>query len=100
MKKLDIFLQKQRINKIRQYILPNSRVLDIGAYKGELFLECKEKISEGVGVEPLLNKKLVGTNFTIFPGYFPKALPGNIGTFNIITMLAVLEHIPTSKQNS
>lgn len=99
MKKLDIFLQKQRINMIREYIPLTSRCLDIGAYKGELFTMCKDKISEGVGIEPLLDAKLTGENFTIFPGYFPKDFPANnLGKFDLVTMLAVLEHIPTNEQ--
>lgn len=95
MKKLDIFIQNQRIKQIKQYLPDNAYCLDIGAFKGELFESCKDKIVKGVGVEPLLKKPIKKKQYTIYPGYFPEALPSDMKMgFDVITMLAVLEHIP------
>jgi predicted SAM-dependent methyltransferase len=45
-----------------------------------------------------LDKQVNGGYYTLYPGYFPEACPKG-EKFNAITLLAVLEHIPTSQQN-
>lgn len=41
-----------RIGQARPYILPGSRVLDIGCGDGELFRAAGDLISSGIGVDP------------------------------------------------
>ena len=91
MKWLDRYLQDQRINKTKQYIPAGSRVLDIGSDDGMLFKKVKN-IKSGIGIEPKIEKEIVGDNFRIIKGYFPNDCAGQ--KFHVITLLAVLEHIP------
>jgi hypothetical protein len=97
MKALDIYLQKVRINKARKYINKGDSVLDIGSVDGIMFESWKGYISKGLGVDPTLKTKITTDFYELYPGYFPDACPKGI-QFNAITLLAVLEHIPTTEQ--
>ncbi|MBC7381372.1 MAG: methyltransferase domain-containing protein [Bacteroidia bacterium] len=97
MKALDRYLQKIRIQKAGKYIRKNDTVLDIGSVDGIMFESWRGLIGKSIGVDPTLKTKIETDLYTLYPGYFPEACPQNI-TFNAITLLAVLEHIPTSEQ--
>jgi SAM-dependent methyltransferase len=56
-----------------------------------------KKLQSGFGVEPLLIDPIHAEPFSIFPGFFPAVKPRD-GGWDVITMLAVLEHIPRSAQ--
>lgn len=94
MKWLDRYLQDQRIKKAKKYIPAGSRVLDIGSDDGTLFKKIKS-IQSGIGIEPKIEKEIVGDNFRIIKGYFPNDCAGH--KFDVITLLAVLEHIPPNE---
>jgi len=91
MKWLDRYLQDQRIKKAKDYIPTGSTVLDIGSDDGTLFKKVKN-IQSGIGIEPKIEKEIIGDNFRIIKGYFPNDCVGH--KFDVITLLAVLEHIP------
>lgn len=99
MKFIDNILQDRRINEAKKFIANGSKVLDIGSVDGILFNRLRDVIKEGVGIDPTLTRIKKDSNYTLFPGYFPKDLPQE-NKFNVITMLAVLEHIPVSAQKS
>jgi len=93
MKKLDYFIQKQRILQAEKFILGDS-ILDIGCHHGELFVHIlKTRTINGDGIDGVLNTKIETPNYTLFPGYFPNDFPIK-KKYNNITLLAVLEHIP------
>jgi len=97
MKAIDKYLQDVRISKARKYIRENDTVLDIGTGDGNMFEKWRGYIKSGVGIDPLLTAKTENNFYTLLPGYFPDACP--VGTtYDVITMLAVLEHIPASIQ--
>jgi SAM-dependent methyltransferase len=97
MKAIDRFLQRWRIRKARRFIAPGSRVLDIGCADGALFRQIPE-IGEGVGVDPDLPSPAPTLPHThLFRGLFPHALPDD-RPFDVITLLAVLEHVPAESQ--
>lgn len=99
MKKLDIYLQNVRISKAKKFITKGSSVLDIGADDGIMFEKLSHLINLGVGIEPTINKIDNKGKYKIIPGYFPDALANeNVPLFDAITMLAVLEHVPTEEQ--
>jgi hypothetical protein len=93
MKWLDRYLQDQRIKKAKRYIPTGSSVLDIGSDDGILFKKVRN--IEGIGIEPKIEKEIVGDNFRIIKGYFPNDCAGQ--KFDVITLLAVLEHLPSGE---
>lgn len=97
MKALDRYLQKVRINKARPFIRKGDTVLDIGSVDGVMFDAWEGHISHGFGIDPTLESKVEKPLYTLIPGYFPEVSPPGI-LFDAITMLAVLEHIPTKQQ--
>ena len=97
MKALDKYLQAVRIGKAKRYINKGDTVLDIGSVDGVMFERWKGYISKGIGVDPTLNEIVKTDFYELYPGYFPEACPTGM-RFNAITLLAVLEHIPTNQQ--
>lgn len=94
MKKIDIFLQKCRIDKAMPYIPAGAKVLDIGCADQTLFELLGSKIGFGVGIDPNLENFEKKDRFELIAGWFPQDLPAKFGSFDVITILAVLEHIP------
>jgi len=64
-----------------------------------LFKQLDGLIGEGVGLDPTLPAPVNTARYRLLPGYFPAALPDS-QPFDAITLLAVLEHIPSSHQLS
>jgi SAM-dependent methyltransferase len=99
MKALDIYLQNVRFKKARKFIRKNDSILDIGADDGVMFDKYGSLISSSVGIEPVLSSPVQKGQHQLLPGYFPDACPPE-RKYDIITMLAVLEHIPTEVQKN
>jgi SAM-dependent methyltransferase len=96
---IDRVLQWWRISKARPYLTPGSRVLDIGCADGELFRRIPG-IKDGIGVDPDLPQPSIRlTNAILLKGLFPQALPDD-RPFDVITLLAVLEHVPQERQRT
>ena len=90
---LDRLLQRWRIATARPYIPPGSRLLDVGCADGALFKQLAGRIRQGVGIDAGLRRASRKHNIRFLPGKFPDGLP-HLGTFDVITLLALLEHIP------
>jgi SAM-dependent methyltransferase len=98
-KAIDRLLQRWRISKARPYATPGTRVLDIGCADGELF-RLIPHIGEGVGLDPDLPTTAPRLpNAVLLKGLFPDALPDD-RPFDVITLLAVLEHVPPDSQRT
>lgn len=98
MKFLDRFLRDWRIMTAIPYVRANDKVLDIGCFDATMFTKLSAKpIKDSIGIDPLLKKVVKAENYTLLSGTFPEDLP-KTNTFNCITMLAVLEHIPKEDQ--
>lgn len=97
MKALDRFIQSWRIRQAMRFIPASARVIDVGAHEGELFRALGATLGRGYGIEPLRTTTLEEPNFTVVPGFFPTVRPAE-GGWDVVTMLAVLEHIPTREQ--
>lgn len=92
MKALDVWLQNWRIDKVRPYLRPGGRVLDIGCADGALFRRVPH-LGEYIGLDPALSEPVDRPPLRLIRGLFPGALP-NHDPFDAITLLAVLEHVP------
>jgi 2-polyprenyl-3-methyl-5-hydroxy-6-metoxy-1,4-benzoquinol methylase len=93
MKPVDRMLQCWRIAKARPYIANGARVLDIGCADGALFDLLRSHIGESIGIDPDLSQSVDMGHHHLIAGWFPKDLPDAI-PFDVITMLAVVEHLP------
>jgi|SRR5581483_347020 2-polyprenyl-3-methyl-5-hydroxy-6-metoxy-1,4-benzoquinol methylase len=96
MKLTDRVLQRWRIAKIRPFIRPGMRVLDIGSADGVLFQQLSSVVSSGMGIDPTLKANTEAGGMPLVAGFFPKDMP-KVEPFDAITMLAVLEHFPPAE---
>jgi 2-polyprenyl-3-methyl-5-hydroxy-6-metoxy-1,4-benzoquinol methylase len=96
MKAIDRLLQRWRISKARQFIKPGARILDIGSADGALFRQLKISGAQGMGIDPTLKSNANVDGVPLIAGFFPKDLPA-VEPFDVITMLAVLEHFPPNQ---
>lgn len=94
---LDRFIQRWRMRQAMRFIPARARLIDIGAHEGELFRALGHGLERGFGIEPLARLELRAERFTVRPGFFPATRPAE-GNWDAVTMLAVLEHIPTAEQ--
>jgi 2-polyprenyl-3-methyl-5-hydroxy-6-metoxy-1,4-benzoquinol methylase len=90
-KRLDRFIQRWRVNKIRRYVPQGGRVLDIGCADGAMFRQLR-RIGSGVGVDPALVQSVQAGAFELIAGSIPDDLAP--AQFDVATMLAVVEHLP------
>lgn len=97
MKLFDRVLQKWRIYKANPFINLNDTVLDIGSLDGSIFESLTNKNISGVGIEPNLIEEIKTSTYTLLRGMFPRDFT-QLPKFDVITLLAVLEHIPTEHQ--
>jgi len=92
---VDRFVQRLRIKQVEPFIHPSDTVLDIGTADGALFTVLNY-LKDGTGIDPGAEPCTL-ENATLIRGFFPEAVPTD-RQFDVITMLAVLEHIPTEAQ--
>jgi SAM-dependent methyltransferase len=98
MKQGDVLLQRWRIKMAARELPRGAHVLDIGCSDGLLFRVLGDRIASGVGVDSDSVPDDFG-DFRFIRGRAPDDLPSG-ETFDAITMLAVLEHIPADAQRS
>ncbi|MCX5676579.1 MAG: methyltransferase domain-containing protein [Planctomycetota bacterium] len=96
MKALDRLLQRWRLRKVHPYIGAGARVLDVGCAGGAL-RDAYPEIGTYVGIDPGLECSRRAGNMVLIRGRFPTDL-GQEDPFDLITMLAVLEHVPVEEQ--
>src|SRR2546421_8803001 len=86
-------LRAYRIAQAIPHIPKGSRVLDVGCGDGELFRWLGSRLGVGIGIDPMLPGSIVGARYRLTKGWFPEDLP-DVGNFDVVTMLAVLEEVP------
>ena len=92
MKYLDRFLQDWRGQQAARWVPDNARVLDIGCFQGEFLSGISSRIARGVGMDPLAKPRQAG-NLELRRAAFEDRLPFSDATFDVVVMLATLEHM-------
>lgn len=93
MKRLDAILRDIRIRQALPFIRPGDRLLDIGCFDQTLLNLVSGRVRSAMGVDPLAQDEARG-NISIRRGTVPGELDLAAESFDCITMLAVLEHVP------
>jgi hypothetical protein len=96
MKGFDRYLRNVRIAKARNFVKPGDTVIDVGCADGEMFESWSDLIAFGYGVDPIVEGRIDREGYSLFGGHFPDALPAVKA--DVITMLAVIEHLPPAVQ--
>lgn len=92
---IDKLLRTYRTNIIIPYVTPNMKVCDIGCGSNPTLLKYISTITTAkqVGIDRLVQNNTIN-NIELRAGDLDKTpLPISNGEFNLITMLAVLEHL-------
>jgi 2-polyprenyl-3-methyl-5-hydroxy-6-metoxy-1,4-benzoquinol methylase len=67
------------------------RVLDVGCFDERMFARLGDRLGYGVGIDPMLSEPVARSRFRLLRASFPDDAPDE--RFDVITMLAVLEHV-------
>jgi 2-polyprenyl-3-methyl-5-hydroxy-6-metoxy-1,4-benzoquinol methylase len=93
---LDRAIRAIRLRRVGKHLPDRAAALDVGCYDGSLFSRYASTISLGVGIDPLIAAPSQNGRFRFIADTFPSdALGHTNGTFDVITFIAVLEHVPT-----
>ena len=93
MRWLDRALQRWRIAKAIAHVRPGDRLLDVGCHEGELIERVRGRVASATGLDPVAAPR-EGPGLRILRGVFPGEIPFAPASFDCITALAVLEHVP------
>ena len=94
---LEPMLRKLRLQKVENHIPPGSEVLDVGCGRNAVLLRyLSQRIKRGVGIDGQVVPFTEG-NLHTMQVRLDKTLPFEDESFDVVTMLAVLEHIENEK---
>ncbi|MEE2948256.1 MAG: class I SAM-dependent methyltransferase [Verrucomicrobiota bacterium] len=99
MKWFDRFLRNWRIRKAIPHLVKAGRLLDVGCGDGTLLRRLSGGGFLGFGIDPRLIDPQAVTGVQFMRGSFPDDLPA-CEPFEVITMLAVLEHVPEDNKSA
>ncbi len=92
MKLIDRWLQSWRERKVRAWLTPGARVLDIGCHQGEFLEKLGAVIGSSAGLDPLATTRET-PRYRIVAQPFVEPVDFPAGSFDAIILLATLEHI-------
>lgn len=92
---LDLFICRWRSGVVRRHLRPNATVLDFGCGHQALFLQSvKKTLKLGIGLDYDATPSRPASNLEIQQFHFKGRFEFPDNSFDQITILAVLEHIP------
>src|SRR4051795_547992 len=92
MRRLDRALQAWRAKMARPWVREGARVLDIGCHQGEFLRSLGDHIGPSVGLDPLASA-VEERRYRLLPTMLDTPAPFPAGSFDVVVMLATLEHI-------
>lgn len=97
---MDQLLRWWRIRKARAFFPEEARfILDVGCHDGALFRAISSRIEGGIGVDPVVKRPACYGRFRFIRSTFPGVDLADV-SFDIITLLAVLEHVDEASLES
>ncbi len=92
---LDLFICRWRSGIVRRYLRPGTTVMDFGCGHQALFLRSVQRdIAQGIGLDYDAAPARPAANLEIQRFHFKDRFEFPARTFDQVTILAVLEHIP------
>lgn len=88
---MDRLIQKWRFAAASSVLPEGSRLLDIGAHKGDFLTYLGPRIEPSVGIDPETEVDCAVGRHQLLGGYFPERTPA--GCFDAASLLAVVEHL-------
>ncbi|MDJ0788827.1 MAG: class I SAM-dependent methyltransferase [Myxococcota bacterium] len=98
MRALDRWLQRWRIAKATPFIRDGDRVLDVGCFDATLLAGVSARIASGVGIDPEAEPRREANYALERSSLETAALEPR--SFDALTMLAVLEHVPSPAETA
>ena len=92
-KPLDEILEFLRFTKVEPYIPKGASLLDVGAGDGNFLRYLNGHLQMAVGIDLHLTQPTEFGTYRLVPGRFPYDFIEH-RSFDVITMMAVVEHIP------
>ena len=92
MRMLDRLLQRWRARVARPWVSRGAKVLDIGCHQGEFLKSLGGRIRESIGMDPLAPAE-DGDSYRLLPQGFQPPTPFGDSSFDVVVLLATLEHI-------
>jgi SAM-dependent methyltransferase len=93
MRFLDRVLQHWRARMARSWIPQGARVLDVGCHQGEFLDSLGDWIGPSVGLDPLTAPRRAA-RYQLVPELLREPAPWPEASFDVVVLLATLEHIP------
>jgi SAM-dependent methyltransferase len=94
---VDRLLRWWRVAKARRYVGTKVTVIDIGCDDGYLFRRLGDRLARGLGYDPSIAGDVTTPRYRLCRAHFPTpACPP--GAADVVTALAVVEHIPDDAQ--
>ena len=94
-KPMDRLLEYLRFSKVKRYIPKRAYLLDVGTGDGSFLRFLDRHIRFGIGIDPVFTTSIELETYACHPGAFPHDFETD-QRFDVITLLAVVEHIPES----
>lgn len=91
MNQVDRLIQTWRFSAASSSVQKGSRLLDIGAHKGDFITYLDSFIGPSVGIDPETDTDCSVGRHQLLAGYFPDRMPA--GQFDAASLLAVVEHL-------
>jgi 2-polyprenyl-3-methyl-5-hydroxy-6-metoxy-1,4-benzoquinol methylase len=96
---LEPILRWMRLRQVMPHIERNSNVLDIGCGRSYAFLRSiAPHINQGIGIDFKVEQDIEIANIKTQKQILDKDLPFAEASFDVVTMLAVLEHIENEQE--